>query len=167
MAPAAAASHPSSQKATERCSGTSCCGLTLARHSGHSGFSLHHCTGIKGSGMWDQPSSLALSLSLLGCYTKCGEIGHGETASSCVHGWARVRDGQGLTWATQDQQNTCPHGVDVGWRRVERHSGHCAVATGGERGKAAAVEEAIPSFSRATAVAIVPPPPLLLACCCQ
>ena len=50
----------------EWCSGTSCCGLTLARHGGNSGFSLHHCTGMKGSGMWDQPSSLASSACLVG-----------------------------------------------------------------------------------------------------
>ena len=45
--------------------------------------------------------------------------GHGETVSSFMRAWMGPSDGQGLTWATQDQQKTCPHGVDVGWRRAE------------------------------------------------
>ena len=74
-----------------------------------------------------------------------------------------------LTWAMQDQQKTCPHGVDVGWRRAERHSGHCAVAAGSGEW---AEEEAtmLPSAGCATdaAATAAPPPPLLLACgCCR
>jgi hypothetical protein len=62
--------HVISRHTAELCStGTSCGNSTLALHSGHSGFSLHHCV-------------------------------------------------------TQAQQNTWPHGVEVGWRRAERQSGH-------------------------------------------